>query len=206
MKKLFLTLAVAVVTLSASAQKPVELFSKKTQDSWSVFSKNMEDIPSQIPSFKGKSTTLSGKLGFIYSNEVYSNYKLSMEWRWVEGAGNSGLFIHSQGEMKMLPTGYEMQLMSGDAGCIYHLGGTSSAELKKQVKRGPCKKLREDSENSVGEWNKMEVTASGDSIVVFVNGLKVNEITGLSHTSGHIGVQSEGTPIELRNVVLTPLE
>jgi hypothetical protein len=51
----------------------------------------------------------------------------------------------------------------------------------------------------------MEITCKGDTISVKVNGQLVNEATNCSETKGAISLQSEGAPIEYRNVVLKPL-
>lgn len=48
----------------------------------------------------------------------------------------------------------------------------------------------------------MTVTTLGDKATVHVNGTLVNEGQNASVTKGAIGFQSEGTPIEFRNIVL----
>jgi repressor of nif and glnA expression len=48
----------------------------------------------------------------------------------------------------------------------------------------------------------MTVVCVGDTISVTVNGVLVNEGKNASVTAGAIGFQSEGSPIEFRNIVL----
>jgi hypothetical protein len=60
-------------------------------------------------------------------------------------------------------------------------------------------------EKPLGEWNKYEITCKGDTIKLVVNGRLANEGTKAEATRGKILLQSEGTPIEFRNVTLTPL-
>jgi len=51
----------------------------------------------------------------------------------------------------------------------------------------------------------MEITCKGNEVIVLVNGVLVNHATNCNVTRGAICLQSEGAPIEYRNVVLTPL-
>jgi hypothetical protein len=41
---------------------------------------------------------------------------------------------------------------------------------------------------------------------VHVNGQLQNRLTGLSNRQGFIGLQSEGGPVQFRNIILTPLD
>jgi len=63
----------------------------------------------------------------------------------------------------------------------------------------------EAAEKPEGEWNVYELTVDGPSIVVVVNGRKVNEAKGASILPGRIGLQSEGGEIHFRRVELTPI-
>ncbi len=204
MKKILLTVAVAFVTLAASAQKPVELFNGKNIDGWGIYTRSLSDKASDFYSVKGKVLTLSGIFGNLYTHEQYANYKLELEWRWPGEASNSGVFINSQGDNKLLPKGYEVQLKSENAGIIYNIDGTTCDEAEKSGKK-QCPMLKSGCEKSVGKWNKMEITATTEKILVYINGKKVNEITNPSQAMGHIGLQGEGKAIEFRNIVLTPV-
>ncbi len=57
----------------------------------------------------------------------------------------------------------------------------------------------------MGQWNQMEITCRGDEVLVKVNGELVNHATNCNVTQGAICLQSEGTPIEFRNIVIKPL-
>ena len=58
----------------------------------------------------------------------------------------------------------------------------------------------------LGEWNKVEVVAKGDTIQHWINGKLVLEGSESSLTKGKINLQSEGAEIYYRNIELTPLE
>ncbi|MDY6319653.1 MAG: DUF1080 domain-containing protein, partial [Bacteroidales bacterium] len=54
-------------------------------------------------------------------------------------------------------------------------------------------------ENPIGEWNSIDVEVKGGHVKYSVNGKLINECdTDL--TSGYIAVQSEGGPLEVRNI------
>ncbi|MFR3489761.1 MAG: family 16 glycoside hydrolase [Alistipes ihumii] len=51
-----------------------------------------------------------------------------------------------------------------------------------------------------------EIVCSDSTITVHVNGQLQNRLTGLSNRQGFIGLQSEGGPVQFRNIILTPLD
>ena len=65
---------------------------------------------------------------------------------------------------------------------------------------------QDSSEKPTGEWNTYTITCRGDSVTTVVNGVQQNHTTGVTVSEGHICLQSEGAPIEFRNVRLAPLE
>jgi len=66
--------------------------------------------------------------------------------------------------------------------------------------RGP-----EDVEKPVGEWNRFEVIAQGDTLHYFLNGVLVNEAFAVSPSEGRVLLQSEGAEIFVRRYELWPL-
>ena len=145
-------------------------------------------------------------MGHLITDESYGNYKLTVEWRWPKGAGNSGVIVHiskARHLRNFLPKGIEAQLMSGNAG-DFHLFDESLFKPGSTTEKAG-KNSTDDSEKPIGEWNQMQVECKGDSIKVWVNGALVNEGVGCTVTKGQIGLQSEGAEIEFRKVELTKL-
>jgi hypothetical protein len=64
---------------------------------------------------------------------------------------------------------------------------------------------KNDVENPVGEWNKLECVCNGDRLTYILNGKVVNEGTKASHTHGKILFQSEGAEVFFRTIELLPL-
>lgn len=65
---------------------------------------------------------------------------------------------------------------------------------------------RQDVEKPLGEWNRQEVIADGDTLTNVLNGVVVNHGTKCSLSEGKIQLQSEGAEIWIRKVELRPLE
>ena len=57
-------------------------------------------------------------------------------------------------------------------------------------------------EKADGEWNETIIVCKGGHIRATVNGVLANEAVAAA-TEGYIGFQSEGGPIEFRNIYIT---
>ena len=66
-------------------------------------------------------------------------------------------------------------------------------------------KTAETFEKPHGEWNTVECICAGDSIVVLVNGKRVNAATKVHPAKGRILFLSEGAEIYFRNIELSQL-
>jgi hypothetical protein len=125
-----------------------------------------------------------------------------VEWRWPEGRGNSGVFLHVTGKDRLSPFCIEAQLMSKHAGDL-RTGGGARWTSKPEVIVVPRRK--ESSEKAVGEWNAYDIVCRGNAITVRVNGVLQNEVEGAPASSGYIALQAEGKAIEFRNIWIEPL-
>ena len=168
--------------------------------------------------------------GALITKKVYLNYKLHVEWRWVDpkARNNSGLFLRvrpplvwdmEHGETAAM---YQVQIQPTNTGDLWVLGGFSETKLKTDPARSfkPFGELEgnpmmgslrrhlktKDAEKPAGEWNVLEVTLDGKTIAVAVNGEVVNEGTNLVDLPGRIGLESEFGPVQFRNIRLTPIE
>ncbi|NLE62127.1 MAG: DUF1080 domain-containing protein [Planctomycetes bacterium] len=148
--------------------------------------------------------------GVLRTLEEYSDYVLSLEWRWPPGTGggNNGVLVHSSTPrtLGIWPKSIEVQLAKDNAGDFWIIGtelDVENEQARKQDRRHL--NLTDGSEKPLGEWNRMEITCKGNEVIVLVNGVLVNHATNCNVTRGAICLQSEGAPIEYRNVILTPL-
>ena len=192
------------------AQKVEKLFNGKNLSNWNfVVDKNA--VPAeQVFSVADGMIHIAGQpFGYMYTKNKYSNYKLHVEWRWPDGkVANSGVFLLIEEPKNPFPNGIECQLHAGDAGDFVLLGGSDLAEY--QGKPGEprpqfpvVKKHTDSSETTAGEWNEANIFVKDGTITVYVNGVYQN--TGTNKVKeGYIGLQSEGGPIQFRNVTITP--
>ena len=141
--------------------------------------------------------------GYMRTEADYADYQLHVEWRWPGEAGNSGVFLHMSEPDTVWPRSIECQLKAGKAGDFVTFQGVRFKEL---VEGRVLKKKAESSEKSPGQWNSYDITCRGNTIRVFVNGVLQNEATETTVSSGKICLQSEGKPIEFRNIYVEPLE
>jgi hypothetical protein len=147
--------------------------------------------------------------GYMRTETSYADYHLHVEWRWPAKPGNNGVLVHMSGKDKVWPRSLECQLASGHAGDFWVIGGLEFAEHAKgggRVKERRTIKLHESSEKPPGEWNQYDILCKDDWVVVLANGVLQNVATKCSDKSGKLCLQSEGAPIEYRNLWLEPLE
>lgn len=212
MKRLWIVTAISLASASIASAEEIQLFNGKDLSGWNyVLSKpdvKMEDVwtvSDGVIICKGKPS------GYIETKDTYSNYRLTLEWRWKPGTqgGNSGVLLHSStpNEIGVWPKSIEAQLAAGNAGDFWVIGTTIEVpNAAERVRDRRHINLTDDSEKPIGEWNKYDVLCRNDEIIVKVNGELVNHATKCSVTSGHICLQSEGAEIHFRNIVLTPLK
>jgi hypothetical protein len=195
----------------------VVLFDGKSLDGWIPFSpgnrqgKDVNSTNAKVWSVQDGVIHCEGKpSGYLRTSKGYANYQLHLEWRWVGKPTNSGVLLHKSGPDILWPTSVEAQLMHENAGDFYLINFSSMTVDGKQV--GPAekpqraKKQKLSNENPPGEWNSYDIVCDGDSIQLTVNGVLQNKGTGARPSSGAICLQSEGSPIQFRNIYLKPLE
>lgn len=211
MKFTILTLISSLAILSAEESKPINLLDKDLSH-WTFITKEGE-APA-APTWKlenGILSTSGDPTGYLRTKDTFKNYTLTLEWRWLPAAddtekkgGNSGLLVHCGdiAEGKSWPPCIESQLEQNNAGDFWMIG--EKIEANGENKGGRWIRTADPKEKTLGEWNTMIVTCNKDTISIHVNGTLVNQGKNSTTTSGAIAFQSEGSPIEFRNIILTP--
>jgi Domain of Unknown Function (DUF1080) len=188
-----------------SGQKKIELFNGKDLGNWIFKLKDPSVDPKSVFTVKDGIIHISGSpFGYMRTKDVFSDFRLHVEWRWPAEATNSGVFVFAQPPDTVWLKCIECQLMAGNAGDFVCMGG---AEIREWTDRKSpiVKKMAASSEKPAGEWNTMEVICKGNTIEVHVNGVLQNKATGVNLSKGSVCLQSEGKEIVFRNVWLTRL-
>ena len=203
MKKI-LVLALAALLFASCGERQTQLFNGKDLTGWSFsLAPDSEVGPDAVFGVKDGVITIAGQpFGYMITDGIYGNYKLHVEWRWVNEPANSGIFVLAEPGDGLWPRCAEVNLMAGRAGDMIASGGSAFEELKE----GRFLRTTVDSaEKPAGEWNTAEIICNGNFIQAYVNGVLMNE-AHFDRTEGHIALQSEGGPLEVRNVYIDPLK
>ena len=203
MKKILALALVAFLSFSCG-ERQTKLFNGKDLTGWSFrLAPDSDAEADDVFDVEDGVITIAGQpFGYMITDGTYSDYKLHLEWRWVGEPTNSGIFIHAEPIDAIWPRCAEVNLMNGRAGDMIASGGSSFEELQE----GRFLRSTVDSaEKPAGEWNTAEIICQGNHIQAYVNGTLMNE-AHFDRTEGHIALQSEGGPLEVRNVYIVPVK
>ena len=195
-------------TKAAAGDEAIDLFNGKDFEGWRIYLKDADADAKSVWKVQDGVISCTGKpTGFLRTAKEYGDYKLVLEWKWVDKPGNSGVLLHMNGEEKIWPLCMEAQLMNGRAGDFIGMGcdfNENKTEKGSFIRYTP--RMNDSNEKESGGWNKYEIVCKGDTIEASVNGQLQNKATGVALQKGYIGLQSEGVPIMFRNIKLTPLD
>ena len=205
MKKYFIyaMAALCLAAVMSSCCRKTVLFNGKNLDGWVlVVNPDMEVPATDVFSVRDGKVLVSGTpYGYMRTEKKYGDYKLHAEWRWIGAATNSGLFQRVQDGDGIWPSVMEVQLCGGKAGDLLGMGGMTLVGVEEKLP-GLFYKERisgENPEKPDGEWNTADIEVAGTHVKVWINGKFQNE-ADCDFTEGYIALQSEGGPLEFRNV------
>lgn len=221
------TLLLALLCLSSitSLAQTKRLFNGKDLTGWHIDVPDKDKNSDISPSFivrNGLLVSMGNPQGHLITDATYQNYRIEVQYRFSAKPGNCGVLVHASTPRAlygMFPKSIEVQLMDQNAGdfwCIEEDITVPEMESRRgeKAKWGVngdklrrIKKLRAQTfENPVGEWNKMVVECLDDQVKVWVNDVLANHGTNSTAKSGQIALQAEGSEVEFRKVLLTPIE
>ena len=198
-------LILGIFCFLSCGERETKLFNGKNLDGWTIHlapdSGNV--LESLVFCAKEGLINISGQpFGYMITDKSFKDYKLHLEWRWPGEPSNSGIFLHAEPIDAVWPRCAEVNLMAGRAGDMIASGGSSFEEL---TEGRFLRSTKESAENPAGEWNTAEIVCKGNFIQAYINGVLMNE-AHFDRSEGPIALQSEGGPLEIRNVYLTPLK
>jgi len=168
-------------------------------------------------------------VGVIRSKKKYTNFELVVEWQHLRHAGNSGVFVWaSQKSLDALkpgglPHGIEVQVLDhgyvenwvkgkGEQPDWFTSHGdvfpTGPAKMKPFPPVAPNGRRSFPSKNlslGINKWNHYYIRAVNGEVRLWVNGEEVSGGTGCDPSSGYLCLESEGSPVEFRNLKIREL-
>ena len=137
--------------------------------------------------------------GYLCTRKSYSNYVLTLEFRYPEQAGNSGVFHYISGEHKVWPACVEVQGLYQRLAQIFPLGGAEGPRSDGD------EEARTTARKPHTEWNHLEINSQDGVIGAKLNGVFIGQSGPYPVRQGPIGLQSEGAPVHFRNIEIREL-
>jgi hypothetical protein len=168
--------------------------------------------------------------GVLRTRQMVTNFELIVEWRHLRSGGNSGVFawVSEEGlkglkrdslpnygiEVQMLDHGYaeSFERRTGKKadwfttnGDIFGVGKSILKPFPPLSPNGSRSFPRKQLSKGFGEWNHYYVRAINGELRLWVNGEEVSGGNGAEPRTGYLCMESEGSPIEFRNIRLREL-
>ncbi len=168
-------------------------------------------------------------VGVIRSQKPLTNFELVAEWRHLKSGGNSGIFVWvpeaSLTPLKpgQLPHGIEVQVLDhGYAeqytkqtgkqpdwfttnGDVFPVGTSDMEPFPPVAPNGKRAFPRKNLSRGINEWNHYYVRAINGEVRLWVNGEEVTGGTKCTPATGFLCLESEGSPVEFKNIRIREL-
>jgi hypothetical protein len=136
----------------------------------------------------GLLTACGQPAGYLTSDLSYKNFVLSIEFRCGDET-NSGVFVRSPQETG----GYEVQIWKQQP------AGYNTGAIVGTAKTARDFRFKPD------EWNRFQITADGDHLVVVLNGETTLDVHDARFGEGNLRLQYQQFAIAFRNIKIRPL-
>lgn len=182
-------------------------------------------------SWKGGNIYCTGEpIGVMRTVKQYGNFELVAEWRHMRSGGNSGIFAWASEAAltglergKLPPGGIEIQILDhgfaeqfekrtgkkGDwfttNGDVFAVGTSKMHPFPPTSPDGSRSFPRKNLSKGVGLWNHYYVRGINGEVRLWVNGEEVSGGSGCEPRVGYLCLESEGSPVEFRNIRIREL-
>ena len=171
--------------------------------------------------------------GVIRTENVCTNFELVAQWRHLQSGGNSGIFVWAtpdsireleQGNRKNpYPSGIEVQVLDHGYtdqyekaskkkatwftthGDLFPVGSTTMKPFPPTSPDGTRSFPSKNLSKGVGEWNHYYVRCINGEIRLWVNGEEVSGGNNIRPASGYLCLESEGAPVDFRQLRIREL-
>tara|TARA_Y100001934_G_scaffold950_2_gene1214 strand:- start:3415 stop:4032 length:618 start_codon:yes stop_codon:yes gene_type:complete len=194
-------IAIVTATLIAGCTtmktpKPVVLFNGTNLDNWFIENDGQFSVENGF-------LKVNRGTGWLRSAEIYTDFVLIMEFRFLEAEANSGIFVRTgptshDNENGWPNNGYQVQCMDTITG---------RAPLATMIPYGaPPFEHQSDLDTlskaykPVGQWQTYEIICIGETLEVKLNGRLITTAKNIKNRKGHIGIQAEHGLLEFRKI------
>lgn len=169
-------------------------------------------------------------IGVLRTRKPLGNFELVAQWRHLKPGGNSGIFVWAgEDSLKDLPRdtlprgGIEVQVLDlayaeqvekstgkkpewfTTHGDVFAVGTSRMKPFPPLSPDGSRSFPRKNLSLGVGQWNHYYVRAINGEIRLWVNGEEVSGGNGCEPSQGFLCLESEGLPVEFRNLRIREL-
>ncbi len=181
--------------------------------------------------WEGTLVKCTGKpVGVTRTQKQYKNFELVANWRHLSKGGNSGIFVWApESVLKDLPlgslpgAGIEVQVLdhgytelyeksSGKKadwftthGDVFPVGASKMVPFPPVAPDGARSFPRENHSKPTPEWNHYYVRAINGEVRLWVNGVEVSGGSKCTPSEGYLCLESEGAPVEFKEIRLREL-
>jgi hypothetical protein len=181
-------------------------------------------------SFKDGMISCTGKpTGVMRMKEPVTNFELVVQWRHLKPGGNSGVFVwasedsikalEARSHNKRLPDGIEVQILDhafrdnyiqktgksrdlffSTNGDVFPTGAAKLTPFQPTSPNGSRSFPRKELSKGAGQWSHYYIRGINGEVRLWVNGEEVAGGTGATPPHGYLCLESEGSPIEFKNL------
>lgn len=168
-------------------------------------------------------------VGVCKTRKQYTNFEIVLQWRHNKSAGNSGVFLWTPeaalAKLKKpgLPSGIEVQVLDhgfaenfekknkkkGDwfttHGDVFPVGSSKMKPFPPTSPNGSRSFPRKNLSKGVGEWNHYYIRAINGEVRLWVNGEEVSGGNEIEPRKGFVCLESEGSPIDFKDIRIREL-
>ena len=169
-------------------------------------------------------------VGVTRTKQPVKNFELVAQWRHLKSGGNSGIFVWAPEQAltglkpnSLPPGGIEVQVLDhGYAeqyekdtgkrpdwftthGDVFPVGSSRMKPFPPVSPDGSRSFPSKHLSKGVGQWNHYYVRGINGEIRLWVNGEEVSGGSGCNPASGFLCLESEGSPVEFRNLRIREL-
>jgi hypothetical protein len=169
-------------------------------------------------------------VGVIRTRKPLVNFELVAQWRHLKTGGNSGLFVWATEEslkdlkpgtlprggieVQVLDHGYAEQYEQRTGkkadwftthGDVFPVGTSRMTPFPPVSPDGTRSFPSKHLSKGIGEWNHYYVRCINGEVRLWVNGEEVSGGTGCAPHSGHLCLESEGSPVEFKGLRIREL-